>query len=188
MTPMGQLKEVRRGVNSQIHSARRLQTTIPTLPASPRVRALERHAETLKLHVAASACRGQRCNSCLRIKGSVRQAGGGDKDTGGGGGRGPKGRRLAIRKKPDRSLCFLPFGGPGDSRRAGASSGAKGVGISVGHFRKPSPTPQHVKAQSSSKRPTCKPWGWLKQLQYSPGAGSHQSKTFLAKPELLSSV
>lgn len=85
MTPMGQLKEIRRGVSSQIHSARRLQTTIPTLPASPRVRALERHAETLKLHVAASACRGQRCNSCLRIKGSVRQAGGGDKDTAGAG-------------------------------------------------------------------------------------------------------
>ena len=104
------LKDVRRGVTSQIHSARRLQTTIPTLPASPRVRALERHAETVKLHVAASVSRGQRCNSCLRIKGSVREAGGGDKDTGG---RGPKGRHLDIRKKPDRPLCFLPFGGPG---------------------------------------------------------------------------
>lgn len=110
MTPMMQMKEVRRGVNSQIPSARRLQTTIPTLSASPRVRALERHAEIVQLHVAASVCRGQRCNSCRRINGSAREAGGGDKDTGG---RGPKGRRLAIRKKPDRLLCFLPFGGPG---------------------------------------------------------------------------
>ena len=180
-----QLKDVRRGVTSQIHSARRLQTTIPTLPASPRVRALERHAETVKLHVAASVSRGQRCNSCLRIKGSVREAGGGDKDTGG-----QRSKRPSPRyTEKARSPVVLPsFWRPRDSRRAGASSGAKGVGISVGHFRKPSPTPQHVKAQFSSKRPTCKPWGWLKQLQYSPGAGSHQSKTFLAKPELFSSV
>ena len=184
MTPMMHLKEVRRGVISQIHSARRLQTTTPSLPASPRVRALERHAET-KLHVAASVCRGQRCNSCPRINGSAREAGGGDKDTGGQGSKRPSPRY----PEKARSPVVLPsFRRPRDSRRAGASSGAKGVGISMGHFRKPSPTPQHVKAQPSSKRPTCKPWGWLKHLQYSPGAGSHQSKAFLAKPALFSSV
>ena len=56
----------------------------------------------------------------------------------------------SLRKKSGREACFLPsFRRPRNSPRAGASSRAKGVGISTGHFRKPDSTSQHVKAQGS---------------------------------------
>lgn len=53
-----------------------------------------------------------------------------------------------------RRASFLPsFRRPRNSPSAGASSRAKGVGISTGHFRKPDSMFQHVKAQGS---PPCR--------------------------------
>lgn len=99
-----------------------------------------------ELHVAGWACCGQGCNSFRRIKGLACDVGGGD--------RGTEVEQGSKRPSPhyekSRVGSVLPsFRGPRDSLRAGATSRAKGVGISMGHFRKPDSKPQHVKKHSS---------------------------------------
>lgn len=182
-------EEERDRVNSQIRTAGRLQIqdSHPGNSHSARYRgwALERHAETVRYtwrHLFAAARgvtppKGSKAWLATLEVGTSHRVGQGS-------------RRSSPRygKEKVRSGAVLPsFYRPRESGRAGAYSGAKGVGTTIWHFRKPNPTPQHVKGETSSRRPTGKPWGWLKG-SITPRAGSHQSKTILAKHRLFSSV
>lgn len=116
-----------------------------------------------KLHAAGWVYCGQGVTLSQRSKAQPLNVGNGDRDRVGQGSKRPQ---SCGKKKSDREACFLPVSSPGASS-AGSSSGAKGVGISWGHFRPP--RAPRKSAAFSIRNPHARPWAGQRASPLSRG-------------------